>query len=405
VKWDAQLVRRRELLALSGLVAVAACFAIVAHRFASRGVLAGGLIASLLALAVGLYVVFRAWPNLPRSDVGHQLTRHGALYILTIFAVAAIALSSANNLLFLVLACMLAALLASGLFSRLNLAELELQCLAPDNVFAGQEVPVRVLLRNLKSWMSSFSIWLGMDLPGSRGVVFPEIYFPMVAGGQTASTMVSVRFPRRGRYQQDRFWLRSGFPFGLLVKTVRLRLPKEILVYPALVDARELENTLPRSISQWERRLTGPGQDLYRIRPYQTGDSSRVVHWKASAHTGDLKVREFTLEEDRRVEILFDTWLPEGEEWRSRFERAVEQCASIVWRLHEIGAGLKFQPGGLENVYDVLRYLAVVEPAAGGEHLPIGPSGLFQVIFTAKAENVPASLPESGYCCYALEDL
>lgn len=394
---------RQEFLALAALAAVAVGFALVAHRFASRGVLAGGLIASALALAVALYAVLRAWPGLPRPGLMYQLTRYGTLYILAILVVSTLALVSANNLLFLILACMLAALLVSGLFSRLNLAELELHCSVPDDMFAGQEAPARLQLRNCKAWMPTFSIVLQSDLPAGDGGVLPPVYFPMLAGRQLCSTILSVRFPRRGRYRQETFWLRSGFPFGFLVKTVRLRLPREILVYPAVAPTAALEASLPQLSSVWESRLAGLGQDLYRIRPYQTGDSSRVVHWKASAHTGGLKVREFTQEEDRRVDILFDRAIPPGPEWPERFERAVNTCASLVWRLHGLGAGMRFHPGGLENVYDILRYLALVEPVEGGPPLAVEPSGIFQVMFTCA--DPAASLPESSYYCYLLENL
>lgn len=394
----------REIVAIAGLAVVAAGFGWVAHRFALRGSIGGALVASALALSLGFFLLLRAWPHLPRPAFAHQLTRHGTLYILAVFVVAAAALTSANNLLFLVLACMLAALLASGLLSRLNLAELELHCSAPDDVFAGQDVPVRLLLRNLKSWMPSFSIWLRVELPyAGHGAAAPEVYFPMLAGGQASSILVSLRFPRRGIYQQDSFWLRSGFPFGFLLKSVRLRIPREILVYPPVASMTVMETSLPRLTSQWERLLAGLGQDLYRIRPYQMGDSSRVVHWKASAHTGELKVREFTVEEDRRVEILFDRSIPQGEEWLGRFERAVELCASLAWWLRQTGAALRFQPGRLENVYDILKYLALVQPVEDGPPLEAEPSGTFQVIFTAGGP--PASLPESSYYCYSLENL
>ncbi len=388
---------------MAGLATVAAGFAWAAQRFASRGILGGAMLASAVAAVLVFFLLLRIWPHLPRPSLTYQLTRNGFLYILAVFLVATVALSSANNLLFLVLACMLAALVASGLLSRLNLAELQLQCSAPDDVFAGEDVPVRLILRNLKSWMPSFSIWLRVEAPFSAGAAPPEIYFPMLGGGTASSTLVTLRFPRRGTYHQDGFWLRSGFPFGFLVKSMRLRIPREILVYPAVAPAAELEASLPRVTNQWERLLAGLGQDLYRIRPYQTGDSLRVVHWKASAHTGELKVREFSVEEDRRVEVVFDTAIRRGAAWRERFERAVELCASLVWSLHQTSAGLRFQPGRLENVYDILRYLALVQAVEGGLPLPIEPSGMFQVIFTAA--HPPASLPESSYYCYLLENL
>jgi hypothetical protein len=388
----------RDAWGYFGLLAITGGFALVAQHFARRGEWRASLAASALAIALALFVVVRVWPRMARPGLAYQWTRLGALYVAALLIVALGAVSSANNLLFLVLACMLAALLASGFFSRMNLAELELLCAVPEAVFARQDVPVQLSLRNLKTWLASFSIWVRVEVPGEAGS--PEVYFPMLPGRQTCSAVVTLRFPRRGVYQQDVFWLRSWFPFGFLLKSARLRLRREILVYPAVAPSPELEATLPRLTQQWERQQSGLGQDLYRIRPYQAGDSTRVVHWKASAHTGELKVREFTVEEDRRVEIIFDPAVPPGAEWRERFERGVEACASFAWRLHSQGVALRFAPGRLGGIYDILRFLALVEPEEGGEPLQIEPSGLFQVIFAASPANRPAVEPESSFCYY-----
>ncbi len=393
----------RQVWPYLGLVAISGAFGLVAQMFARRGDWTGAAIASALGLLVGFYVVFRLWRYLPRPAWSYQVTRQGGFYLFAIGAVGFGALTSANNLLFLVLACMLAAMVVSGLFSRLNLADLELQFSVPDDVFAGQDVAVRMTLRNAKGWIPSFAIRLEVDLDTAEER--PAVYFPALAGGQTVSTLVTIRFPRRGRYHQDTFWLRSGFPFGFLRRTARLRMPREIIVYPAVDPRPEAEHSLAQLADEWERYRAGLGQDLYRIRPYQAGDSSRIVHWKASAHTGELKVREFSVEEDRRVEILFDAAIPAGGIWQARFERAVEACASLAWRLHTRGAVLRFRPDELENIYDILRYLALVEPSPGGAPLEVEPSGMFQVVFTARPERLAAVLPESSYYCYSLETL
>ena len=49
--------------------------------------------------------------------------------------------------------------------------------------------------------------------------------------------------------------------------------------------------------------LTG---DLRGVRPYQHGDGRRRVHWHASAHTGDLMVRESEVRTDDPVRIVAD---------------------------------------------------------------------------------------------------
>ena len=116
-------------------------------------------------------------------------------------------------------------------------------------------------------------------------------------------------------------------------------------------------------------------------------------------------MREFSVEEDRRLELVFDEAVPEGPQWEVRFERAVALCASLAWQMHERGAVLRLQPEELENIYDILRYLALANPLVGERPLEVEPSGLFQVIFTARPAEVTAGLPESSYYCYSMENL
>ncbi|MGH9650262.1 MAG: DUF58 domain-containing protein, partial [Terriglobales bacterium] len=115
---------------------------------------------------------------------------------------------------------------------------------------------------------------------------------------------------------------------------------------------------------------------LYSIRDYQPSDSARTVDWKATAKAQALKVREFTREDERRVELVFDSSLPAGAdsaETLERFERAVNFCACLAWHFYEIDAQLQFVSHGIETpmtgageiIYPILENLALVEPQTG----------------------------------------
>src|SRR5689334_18681135 len=71
----------------------------------------------------------KAWSKLHSSvDLGmrKQVTRLGLLFTMSCLLVALAAFASANNLLFLILAAMIATLMVSEFISRLSLAGLEL---------------------------------------------------------------------------------------------------------------------------------------------------------------------------------------------------------------------------------------------------------------------------------------
>ena len=69
----------------------------------------------------------------------YRITRGGALFTGAILVVGLGAVASANNLLFLIVAMMLATLLVSGFVSRLCLAALELDFQVPEHVSAGRD--------------------------------------------------------------------------------------------------------------------------------------------------------------------------------------------------------------------------------------------------------------------------
>src|SRR5437763_17220053 len=72
--------------------------------------------------------------------IRYKVTRGGVLFTFAILVVGLGAIISANNLLFLIVATMLATLLVSGLVSRLCLAGLELDFQVPDHVPARRPV-------------------------------------------------------------------------------------------------------------------------------------------------------------------------------------------------------------------------------------------------------------------------
>jgi len=93
-----------------------------------------------------------------RRRIRYRITRGGLLFLLAMVLVAAAAIASANNLLFLILATMISTLLVSGFISRLCLAGLELDLLLPEHISAGRAARAKLYVRNLKGWMPSFSL-------------------------------------------------------------------------------------------------------------------------------------------------------------------------------------------------------------------------------------------------------
>jgi hypothetical protein len=339
------------------------------------------------------------------------------------------------------------------------LRSLLLEVRLPEHVFAGRPVVGRIILRNPRRFLPSFSIrilparrekkirkqwnweqttftfplnrppenqWVRMRdwrvqrvamAPPPPGIFEGMIYFPYVPPGADLTADLELCFERRGRYLESSFGLATRFPFAFLTKTRDLALQREILVYPRIEPPSELFEILPLVRGEWESFVAGRGSDLYRIREYMPEDSARHVDWKATAKSGSLKVREFSREDERKLCIVFDN--PEsGSISTQAYERAVNLAASLAWHFSSTDAELAFLvPGHGRGVdlHEFLARLAVIEPSkhphsrshsSAPDILPedilrtidLETAGEYNIVLTARPRgSLPTNLWNSSY--------
>ena len=330
--------------------------------------------------------------------IRYRITRGGVLFSGAILVVLFSAFVSGNNLLFLIAATMLSTLLVSGFVSRLCLAALELDFQVPEHVPARRTVPGSLFVRNQKWLMPSFSI----RVEGIRGqgspVLKSGVYFPLIAGGATREAPVEVRFPRRGAYRQNSFAFSTSFPFGFLEKSVRVTLSRETIVYPSIDPRPGFDDLFLGVAGEIETHYRGLGKDFYRIRPYEAFESARHVDWKASAHVGNLQIREFAREQEQTVEMFLDRDIPPAlDPW---FEHAIDCCAFLAWRLSSRGTAIHFRAQGFDlrqpldgDIYTILKYLALVYPQRGNVlEAPLEETS-YKIVFTPS----PSRFLEAGW--------
>ena len=327
--------------------------------------------------------MLKPWPWL-RSALDHgtrqQVTRLGLLFTLTCVLVSLAAFVSANNLLFLILALLLATWMVSGFIGRLSLAGLELDFLLPEHLCAGRKLMGRVVIRNTKRWMASFSIHVAGS--SDSGLSQP-LYFPVIPGGARIEAPVELFFARRGAYRQNSFRFSTRFPFGFAERRINVRLVRDIIVYPSIDPQPGFEELLISLQGEIASFYRGQGNDFYRIRPYEALESAHHVDWKATAHTGDLQVREFAREREQAVAFFLDLDVPSAQ--AAWFESAVDRCAFLAWNLSQRGSRIRFCTQEVDwqlpeeaDVYTILKYLAIVSPRArkaagciaGSERIP-----------------------------------
>lgn len=130
---------------------------------------------------------------------------------------------------------------------------------------------------------------------------------------------------------------------GLARSVTEVAGTEEVLVAPRahLLDMPTLgQGVLGRHLLALAQRL-GPG-DFHSLRDYVEGDEPRTIHWRASARSEELKVRQDTVEGLRRCVVLLDQHAPEGDAGSEAFERAVTAAASIVHSADRAGLTTRF---------------------------------------------------------------
>jgi uncharacterized protein (DUF58 family) len=342
--------------------------------------------------------VHRPWSRLHSAlDLGarQQVTRLGLLFTMTCVLVALAAFASANNLLFLILALLLSTLLVSDFISRLSLAGLELDFQLPEHICAGRKQIGRIVIRNTKGWMPSFSIHL---TGSSESGLSAPLYFPVIPGGARVEEAVELYFARRGSYRQNSFRFSTRFPFGFAERRISVLLRREVLVYPSIDAQPGFEDLLISLQGEIASFYRGLGHDFYRIRPYEVLESARHVDWKATAHTGDLQVREFARDQEQTVAFFLDLNVPASD--AAWFESMVDCCAFLAWNMSQRGSRVRFCSQEVDwqlpeeaNVYTILKYLAVVSARQGKTLSASNERNVFQIVFSAS----PERLAEAGW--------
>ena len=414
------------MLVLSAALVVALFSAAVAQQ----GRVGLAALTTVISLGMAAWVAVVIVPALARRSslrwlayqIDYRLTRDGIIYLAAIFVLILAAVNTGNNLLFLILACLLAGILVSGVLSRTVLSGIEVRFDLPEHIFAEQPVVAEVELRNEKQAWPSFSLRVvgeGKEKNAEAEVLTRPVFFPYIPRLSAARQKVELRFPRRGVYRQDAFGIRTRFPFGFFEKTRRVESGIEIVVYPRVVPTDQFYEILPLLSGEMASQFRGRGHELHSLRDYQPTDSARFVDWKVTAKSGRLMVREFTREDERRVMLVLDPFIgtPRAElgalaaEQAERFERAVSMAACIAWHFYEIRSVLQFRthrfstpmaPAG-EIIYDALRQLALLEPdtsEAGGAFLDdlASEPEIFKIVLTARAQKtIPTALWSSSY--------
>jgi uncharacterized protein (DUF58 family) len=252
---------------------------------------------------------------------------------LLILAVVLIVAAFSTGLPFLFFLVYVGLLVGGGsyILTRLGLADLEAgYAVSQLSGHVGDQLRVTYTLRNtgriIKPWLEIHNpTTLPGGLPGRALSLHSR---------QERSWLVRTPLVRRGHFRVEPLQIRTGDPFGFFEASASVGQGITLVVYPK-IDALPMWRLPPANIegahAQPERTLqTTPLATT--VRPYAPGDSMNRIHWRTTAKTGEIQVKEFDLEQtaDAWIFMDLDAANERGSGDASTTEVAVRAAASVA---------------------------------------------------------------------------
>lgn len=244
---------------------------------------------------------------------------------------------------FLYLALTLAAGLVIAGFFLIGRASFRVEIeLTPRRVTAGERAFGRLLVANTGARRSSAT---RLELPVGRGEAeFAIPPLPAATGvgdGAEHEELFAVPTSRRAVITAGPAVSVRGDQLGLLRRRVSWADQIELFVHPITTLLAPSQAGLVRDLEgAVTSTLTNNDLEFHALRPYEPGDDQRYVHWRASARSGQLMVRQF--QETRRSELVLAQLVdasgystvspvdgPAVEGANAEFELAVSVMASV----------------------------------------------------------------------------
>lgn len=256
---------------------------------------------------------------------------------------------------------------------------------SPQVVGPGLSAKATVRITNLSmipcleaQWADDLPVGISGDAAG---------VLPALGGSRQTDSRVSFSYGlqglRRGRHLIGPLRVQVLDPFGLVYRRHSFGSPEPLIVLPKRVDLPALA---PRGESDAGATRPSPqhvgvGDDDIIARAYLPGDAMKRLHWKATAHRGELMVRQEEQQINPRAGVFLDceprtqgTARDSKGSWEHSpiFEWSIVAAASIVHHLARAGYSVAFQTSspaidheiadGQDTVEDAMVDLAVLEP-------------------------------------------
>lgn len=170
---------------------------------------------------------------------------------------------------------------------------------------------------------------LSDPVAGTKGA---RLHLAPLIGDQEARAAYRLPTDHRGVIEIGPLSLEITDPFGIArrkgtgapVQSITIYPHIDAIVLPALGGEED-----PHGAVRQNNQIGRTSDEFFALRPYVIGDDLRRVHWKSSARSNDLMVRQDETPWQDRTTVALDV-RPSAEFDSEAFERAVSAAASIA---------------------------------------------------------------------------
>ncbi|MFB2579903.1 DUF58 domain-containing protein [Herbiconiux sp. P15] len=204
--------------------------------------------------------------------------------------------------------------------------------LALNRVVVGERAVGRIAVTN-----TSTRTLLPARIELPVGSSFASFHLPRLAPQAEHDDLFGIPTHRRSVISVGPVRSVRGDPLGLLRREIRWTDPRDLFVHPRTVSLGGSSSGFLRDLEGIESRVLSDNDvSFHALREYVPGDDRRYIHWKTSARTGKLMVRQF--EETRRSHLAiglstnrsdYGVAAGDDETFSGEFELAVSVCGSL----------------------------------------------------------------------------
>lgn len=295
-----------------------------------------------------------------------MITRYGFALIICGLVSAALGRIFGAIELYVIAAGLVVLPLLSSLVVLLSRPRLRMtRIITPSRIFVNESARVDLVVHNV-GWRTSPVVRLHDPVAGTIGA---QLSVTPLRARRDARATYRLPSERRGHLEIGPMRMQRRDPFGLASRIRTVAPTAGVLVHPAwhLLEFPDRWNgSGPLALLIRRRLLARQTEEFHSLRAYVPGDDLRRVHWKQSARSEDLKIKQTDPEAVQRIAVLLD--VAREQHTLESFEAAVSAAASFAlsaeragFRVHATVSGVGESPAA--DVDEFLDVLALVEPA------------------------------------------